>query len=123
MDSITSDKKEVRDFYFAVFQKIVEKTDGALSEVIGSYVLNYVKKYPREFSGRYTCCSKLKKCCEELLKLASFAGEETMMRENGKMEYENLLGLMTKNYKNWRSDKQLKMFTNQVDATRLNWRN
>jgi len=120
MDSITSDQKEVRDFYFPVFQKIVEKTDGALSEVIGSYVLAYVKKYPKEFSDRYKCCSKAKKCCDELLRLASFAGEETMARGNDKKEYEDLIGQMTRNYKNWRSDSQLKKFMNEVDTTRRN---
>lgn len=53
MESLLSKDKESRDFYFMVMEVIVEKSDGALSEVVGAYILNYFKTYPAEFLARY----------------------------------------------------------------------
>src|SRR5262249_49773758 len=52
MDSISSNNKESREFYFPVFLKILDKADGALAEVVGNYVIKYVEKFPKEFSNR-----------------------------------------------------------------------
>ncbi|MDQ3050763.1 MAG: hypothetical protein M3Q95_07760 [Bacteroidota bacterium] len=52
MDSIATDNIETRNFYFPVFLKILDKADGALAEVVGMYVVNYIEKYPKEFAIR-----------------------------------------------------------------------
>mgnify|MGYP002789529873 CR=1 FL=1 len=52
MDSISSRNKDTRDFFFPVFLKIVSKSDGALSEAAGSYVMKYVENYTKEFASR-----------------------------------------------------------------------
>jgi hypothetical protein len=53
MDSLTSNDVKTRDFYWSVFKIILVKSDGALSEVVGSYMLAYLEKYPKEFTNRY----------------------------------------------------------------------
>lgn len=52
MDSLSSSNQKTRDYFFKVFIKILDKADGALSEVIGSYTINYIEKYPKEFIER-----------------------------------------------------------------------
>ncbi len=53
MDSLVSNKIKTRDFYWQVFQVILTKSDGALSEVVGVYLIAYLEKYPLEFTQRY----------------------------------------------------------------------
>lgn len=36
-------------FFLAVFEKVMNKADGALAEVVGSYTWNFIKKRPQEF--------------------------------------------------------------------------
>jgi hypothetical protein len=117
LDSMSSHKKEVRDFYFPVCQKIIQKADGALAEVIGSYVLYHVSQYPQEFAGRYICCSSGSEssCCKQLERLGSYAGTETMMAQNPKKTYEELTRQMSLHYRDWKSDKVLMKFINAVD--------
>jgi hypothetical protein len=50
MDSLSSMDTKTRDFYFPVFLKILEKSDGALAEAVGQYAMNYIEKYPKEFA-------------------------------------------------------------------------
>jgi len=121
MDSIIAARKDIRDYYFPAFQKISEKADGALAEVIGSYVLLYVKQYPKEFSDRYSYCLK-RNNCDNMTRLASFAGEETMMRDDNQKEYSDLVDQMTAKYKNWRQDKLLSKFIERVDKVRREWK-
>lgn len=52
MDSISSINKQTRDFFFPVFLKIISKSDGALSEAVGSYVMKYVENHTKEFAER-----------------------------------------------------------------------
>ncbi len=52
MDSISSINKQTRDFFFPVFLKIISKSDGALSEAVGSYVMKYVENHTKEFTER-----------------------------------------------------------------------
>lgn len=49
MDSLTTKNSNERAFYFKVYKKIVEKSDGYVSEAIGSYALKYLENYPTEF--------------------------------------------------------------------------
>jgi hypothetical protein len=54
MDSLVSNNVKTRDFYWQVFQVILKKSDGALSESVGSYLITYLQKYPKEFAKRYS---------------------------------------------------------------------
>lgn len=53
LDSLNTSDKGSRKFYFDVFNKIMDHSDGALSEAIGNYALTYVELNPAEFI-RYT---------------------------------------------------------------------
>jgi len=64
LDSMTHEQAAIRDFYFPVFQRIVQNSDGALGEVIGLYSLQYIKKYPLEFLKRYPHCTERLNCTE-----------------------------------------------------------
>ncbi|AYB31314.1 hypothetical protein [Chryseolinea soli] len=122
MDSILSTHKGTRDYFFPVFEKIAMHADGALAEVIGSYALTYVKKYPQEFSARYSCCRKDEPCCQKLIRLATILGEETMMDNYKTKAYNELINDLTLNYKNWRKERVLSLLMRTVDATRKNWK-
>jgi hypothetical protein len=58
MDSLTSNNPQTRNFYWQVFQVILDKTDGALSEVVGSYSMGYLEKFPNEFVRKYAKLNK-----------------------------------------------------------------
>lgn len=49
MDSLSAVDINSRKFYFLTFGKICVQSDGYVSEVIGSYLLNYIRCYPIEF--------------------------------------------------------------------------
>lgn len=49
MDSLNAKAVESRMFYFSVFNKILEKADGALAEAVGLYALKYVENHTTEF--------------------------------------------------------------------------
>jgi hypothetical protein len=52
MDSLSADNANTREFYFPVFNKIVSKSGGALSEVVGQYIMKYVERFPKEFADK-----------------------------------------------------------------------
>lgn len=49
LDSLSAESRRSRDFYFKVFNKIMDHSGGALSDAIGDYALSYVESYPNEF--------------------------------------------------------------------------
>ena len=49
MDSMTTNDSCARLFYFKVFEKIFNHSDGYLGEVMGYYVLQYFEFNPNEF--------------------------------------------------------------------------
>ncbi len=53
LDRITSKNIEERKYYFEVLKVILIKSDGALSEVVGAYLLKYINKYPNEAIRNY----------------------------------------------------------------------
>jgi len=53
MDSLSAENAPTRAFYFPVFNKIVRKSDGALSEVVGQYIMKYIEAFPKEFADKY----------------------------------------------------------------------
>jgi hypothetical protein len=58
LDSLSSDLKQSRQFYFKVFNKIMNKADGEVAESIGGYALTYVQNYPQEFLDNSRSFSK-----------------------------------------------------------------
>ncbi|MEP1032062.1 hypothetical protein [Ekhidna sp.] len=50
LDSLTSTNKQTRKYYLPVFNKILKQSDGALSEVMGTPIINLLKQYPTEFA-------------------------------------------------------------------------
>ncbi|HLO69289.1 MAG TPA: hypothetical protein VK167_00360 [Flavipsychrobacter sp.] len=53
MDSALTSNNDTRPFYFYLFNRIVELSDGAVSEVAAEYCKNYIEKYPCEFLNYY----------------------------------------------------------------------
>lgn len=49
LDSLTTQNKETRPFYYAIFTKVMQESDGALSEVVGSYGQKYAETFAKEF--------------------------------------------------------------------------
>ena len=49
LDSLTSPNTETREFFLPVFNKILRQADGALAEVMGTPIIEYLKMYPNEF--------------------------------------------------------------------------
>lgn len=121
MDSILSIHKGTRDYFFPVFEKIAMQADGSVAEIIGPYTLAYIKKYPQEFLDRYSCCQKDEPCCQKLIRLATFLGEETMM-DGDKKAYNELVDALKVSHKNQKKEKALSLLMRTVDATRKNWK-
>jgi len=49
MDTISTCRQADLEFYLAVFEKIMELSDGALSEAVGSYSWDFIEKRPAIF--------------------------------------------------------------------------
>lgn len=49
LDSLSAESRQSRDFYFRVFNKIMDRSGSVLSDAIGDYALTYVESYPNEF--------------------------------------------------------------------------
>jgi hypothetical protein len=118
MDSIFSSDKGTRDYFFPVFEKIATQADGSLAEIIGPYTLAYIKKYPQEFLDRYRCCQKDDPCCQKLVVLATFLGEETMMDDDKAKVYHELMDALKVSHKNQKNENALALLIRTVDATR-----
>jgi hypothetical protein len=122
MDSIFSTHKGTRDYFFPVFEKIATQADGSVAEIIGAYTLAYIKKYPQEFLDRYRCCQKDEPCCQKLVVLAIFLGEETMMDDDKTKVYHELMDALKVGHKNQKKENALALLMRTVDATRKNWK-
>ncbi len=53
LDSLLSTNPSTREYYSVVFSVIISKSDGALSEIIGQYCINYLDMFPKEFITHY----------------------------------------------------------------------
>jgi hypothetical protein len=122
MDSIFSIQKGARDYFFPVFEKIAMQADGSVAEIIGPYTLAYIKKYPQEFLARYSCCQGDEPCCQNLIRLATFLGEETMMDDNKTEVYNELVAALKVNRKSQKKEKALSLLMQTVNATRNSWK-
>jgi hypothetical protein len=110
MDSLSSPNKATRDFVFPAFKVVVEKSDGALAEVVGLYAIKYVEAFPKEFAERYSCC------LEELSQLTNYIGYEIMMSEEPETEYKLLLEKINRKYPKYEQDKSMRAFKEKLEA-------
>jgi len=53
LDSIDNENADTKKFFFQVYRVIAQKSDGALSEVVGSYTKSYLQGYPTEAIGSF----------------------------------------------------------------------
>jgi len=84
--SLYSKNKVTRDFYFPVFMKILNQSDGALSESLSDYVVKYIVQYPNEFFER------MKKNDEKYFDTYAYlVGYNLLMSENGGVKWLNSL--------------------------------
>ena len=51
LDSLTNPNGSSRAFFLPVANKVIKESDGALSEVIGGYLIDYLSNYPLEFAS------------------------------------------------------------------------
>jgi hypothetical protein len=77
MDSIEAKSFEDREYYFKVFIKIIDKSDGALSEVIGSRARLYVEKHTKEFLKFASLIND-----KEFESFAQFVGQEFVLENS-----------------------------------------
>lgn len=49
MDSVLTKNNDTRPFYFYIFNRILDISDGCISDVASEYCKKYVEKYPCEF--------------------------------------------------------------------------
>jgi uncharacterized membrane-anchored protein YjiN (DUF445 family) len=54
MNQLFTENQKDLNLYFNVFRVIVKKSDGALSEVVGQYILNFLKSNPDFFIKQYS---------------------------------------------------------------------
>ena len=52
LDSLSDKNAETRAYFFPACLKIISKSDGALSEIVGLYLIEFGKNYPEEFATR-----------------------------------------------------------------------
>ncbi|MBB6611895.1 hypothetical protein H7F15_12660 [Pontibacter sp. Tf4] len=110
MDSLSSSNKATRDSVFPAFKVVVEKSDGALSEVVGLYAMKYVEAYPKEFAERYSCCPV------ELSQLTNYIGYEIMMSEEPTSEYKQLFEKINQKYPKYEQEKSIQAFKEKLVA-------
>jgi hypothetical protein len=77
MDSIEAKSFEDREYYFKVFIKIIDKADGALSEVIGSRARLFVKQHTQEFLKFASLLNN-----KEFETFAQFVGQEFVLENS-----------------------------------------
>jgi hypothetical protein len=109
MDSLTSNSIQTRDFYWDVFKIILTKSDGALSEVVGAFMIVYIQKFPNEFTKRY---SKLNNVLKS--KCVDFAAYEYTFSEESETE----LQLVTQYCKNCKPKEKsiMNKFVEEISA-------
>ncbi|HEX8332958.1 MAG TPA: hypothetical protein VF622_10060 [Segetibacter sp.] len=118
LDSLSSDSKQSRHFYFKVFNKIMNKADGDVAESIGGYALTYVQNYPQEFLDNSLAFSK-----NQLEAWAGNIGIELYLSshesDNVKEAFDQMVVLFNDNCKACNSNQRnrLKEFNNLIWRT------
>ena len=120
MDSLEAKTFDDREFFFKVFLKIKEKSDGALAEAIGLPALKYVENHTEEFlniSSKYSN--------EVFDSWAYTVGLEIMLssNENAIDDANEFLRKLKDNCKNCSSENQSKLdkfYATMIDAINQN---
>lgn len=61
LDSIDDENAQTREFFFRVYRIIAQKSDGALTDAVGSYTKSYFQTFPQEAMDRFKKLSKSEK--------------------------------------------------------------
>lgn len=72
LDEVTRASDELRPFYILILFRITAISDGALSEVMGGYVSEYLAKYPAE-TMRYFNCIEYRRYKQYFIEFAAFS--------------------------------------------------
>ena len=91
MEQIIVEDKSTRDYFFPTFKFIVNKSDGALAEVVGLFAKQYAEQYPNEFFNRFECCNSDSNCCNDLVKISKFIQYEIGMSTDIDQAYSDFL--------------------------------
>jgi hypothetical protein len=103
LDSLTSPNKNTRKYYLPVFNKILIQADGALSEVMGTPIIELLKKYPTEFARTIKS--------DELLELYSnFAAYELYFSDNYTSEIADIEQSARDNYRPYTESELIRRF-------------
>jgi hypothetical protein len=103
LDSLTSTNTSTRKFYLQVFNKIIKQADGALAEIMGTPVIEFLKKYPTEFARTIKS--------NELFELYSnFAAYELYFSENYKSELAEIEQTAKDNYRPYTESELIRKF-------------
>lgn len=111
LDSAASGKTETRAYYSKAFDKIILKSDGALSEVIGSYCIKSITNNPNELlewisSGKFESPSE---------SIANFIAYELVMSEQPKKGKAELFKKIKSDALNKSTFKFSKKFIDQIN--------
>lgn len=87
LDSVTRGNFETRNYFSKAFDIIIIKSDGALSEVIGSYCIKSIYNNPNELLG-WLSSGKFESSTESI---ASYIAYELVMGEKPEKEKEELI--------------------------------
>ncbi|EDP96879.1 hypothetical protein KAOT1_16988 [Kordia algicida OT-1] len=90
LDAILKSDTNEHDFYMMVFRDIIKKSDGALAEVMGQYILDFIKEKPKYFVEKYKTFAN-----EEKEQWIGFMAYEFYFQEDYKTEvnryFDNIL--------------------------------
>lgn len=103
LDSLTSANKNIRKYYLPVFNKILKQSDGALSEAMGTPIIEYLKKYPTEFAKTIKS--------DELFELYSnYAAYELYFSDNYKADIVDIEQSARNNYRPYTESELIRKF-------------
>ncbi len=103
LDSLTSPNKNARKYYLPVFNKILKQSDGALSEAMGTPIIEFLKKYPTEFARTI-------KSNELFEQYSNFAAYELYFSDDYKSEIADIERIAQDNYRPYTDSELIKNF-------------
>lgn len=99
LDSLKSANPAVRNFYWKVLRVILRDSDGALSETLGSRLIDLLQRNPQEFVAQYEICDMTIRA-----KCTSFMGYENFMEEVPEQAIDEKFGKLKSGCKNCSAD-------------------
>ena len=95
LDSLKSANPAVRNFYWKVFRIILRDSDGALSETLGSRLIDLIHRNTQEFIVQYEVCDMTIRA-----KCTSFMAYENYMEDTGEKEIDETFSRLKTGCKN-----------------------